>query len=74
MKEKIAVLFDYVKGLCEFDLDRIISFVLGIASINQQIPDRPSCPYCGETHIIKYGRIRGKRRFQCCSCGQTFIH
>lgn len=74
MKEKIAVLFDYVKGLCESDLDRIISFVLGIASINQQIPDRPSCPYCGETHIIKYGRIRGKQRFQCRSCGQTFIH
>lgn len=74
MKEKIAALFDYVKSLCESDLDRTISFVLGIVSINQQIPDRPSCPYCGETHVIKYGHVRGKQRFQCSGCKRTFMH
>lgn len=63
MKDKIDTLFDYIKTLCESDLDRIIQFVLGIVSINQQPQDRPDCPYCGSTHTIKYGHRRGKQRF-----------
>lgn len=74
MEEKMAVVMKYVKNLCETDLDRIIGFVLGIVSVNQQKPDRPRCPYCGETHIIKYGHVRGKQRFLCRGCEQTFMH
>lgn len=32
MDGKINTLFDYIKTLCESDLDRIINFVLGIVS------------------------------------------
>jgi len=36
MNDKINTLFDYIKQLCESELDRIISFVLSIISVNQQ--------------------------------------
>lgn len=74
MEEKIETLFNHIKNLCESDLDRIIGFVLGIVSANQQASDRPLCPYCGEAHVIKYGHIRGKQRFLCHGCGRTFMH
>lgn len=74
MKEKIETLFGYIKSLCDTDIDRIIHFVLTIVSVNQQLPDRPSCPYCGGTPVIKYGHIRGKQRFLCHGCGRTFMH
>ena len=74
MEEKIETLFGYIKSLCKSDLDRIISFVLGIVFANQQTSDRPDCTHCGETHVIKYGHIRGKQRFLCHGWGQTFMH
>lgn len=74
MKDKIATLFDYIKKLSESDLDRIIGFVLGIVSANQPPQERPDCPYCGGTHIIKYGHRNGKQRFLCHECGQTFMY
>lgn len=74
MDMKLETLFDYIKSLCKTDLDRVISFVLGIVSANRQTPDRPDCPYCGGTRVIKFGRTRGKQRFLCHGCGQTFMH
>ena len=53
MNSKINTLFDYIKQLCESDLDRIISFVLSIICVNQQSEEKPSCPYCSKTHKIK---------------------
>ncbi len=45
MNEKINTHFDSIKRLCESELDRIISFVLSIISVNQQTEETPSCPY-----------------------------
>lgn len=74
MKNKIAALFDCIKSLCESDVERIISFVLGIVSANQQLPNRPACPHCGNTHVIKYGHTKEKQRFFCHGCRQTFLY
>lgn len=74
MKDKIETLFDCIKNLCESDLDRIISFVLGIVSVSLQPQERPSCPYCGGSRVIKYGHRKGKQRFLCHECRQTFMH
>lgn len=62
MNSKISTLFEYIKQLCESDLDRIISFVLSIICVNQQSEEKPSCPYCNKTHVIKYGHKKGKQR------------
>lgn len=70
----METLFDYIKSLCESDLDRIINFAMGIVSANEQPKERPDCPYCGNTHIIKYGHRKGKQRFLCHNCRQTFMH
>ena len=74
MKNKIAALFDCIKTLCESDVERIISFVLGIVSANQQLSDRPACPHCNDTHVIKYGHAKEKQRFFCHGCKQTFLY
>lgn len=74
MKNKIAALFECIKTLCESDIERIISFVLGIVSTNQKLPDRPACPRCGEAHVIKYGHTKEKQRFFCHGCRQTFLY
>lgn len=74
MNEKIKTLFDCIKNLCESDLDRIINFVLGIVSVNQQLTDRPGCPYCASSRVIKYGHKNGKQRFFCKDCTHTFMH
>lgn len=63
MKDKIKTLFDHIMNLPESDLDRIISFVLGIVSINQQPKERPECPYCGNSHVIKYGHRKENNVF-----------
>ncbi len=74
MEEKIKTLFGYIKNLCESDLNRIISFVIGIVSVNQQLTDRPNCPYCTGSRVIKYGRKDGKQRFLCKDYARTFMH
>ena len=73
MNDKINTLFDYIKQLCESELDRIISFVLSIISVNQQPEETPVCPYCNKTHVIKYGHRKGKQRFLCRDCKRTYM-
>ena len=73
MEDKIKTLFDYIKNLCEADLDRIISFVLGIVSIDQQSQEKPDCPYCRGKHVVKFGHRNGKQRFLCRGCSRTFM-
>lgn len=74
MENKIDTLFDYIKTLSESDLDRIIKFVLGIVSVNQQSEYLPNCPYCGGAHVIKHGHKNKKQRFMCHDCKRTYMH
>ena len=74
MNQKIETILDYINSLSESDLDQIISFILGIVSENQQLSDRPDCPYCAGGHVIKYDHKDGKQRFLCKDCLQTFMH
>lgn len=74
MKNKIGTLFDCIKMLCESDLDRVINFVLGIICVNQQPAERPNCPHCGGSHILKNGHKDGRQRFFCKDCKRTFTY
>lgn len=74
MKNKMNTLFDYIRTVCDSDLERIINFVMGIISANQHLFDRPKCPYCQSSKIIKYGHANGKQRFFCHECGKTYLH
>lgn len=74
MKDKMKTLFDYIKNVCESDLDRIINFVIGIISVSQHLSDRPNCPYCHSSKVIKYGHANGKQRFFCHECEKTYLH
>ena len=78
MESKLNTLFDYVKSLCESDIDRIIEFVLGIFAASQLADERPDCPHCDSHAIIKFGNRKykdiKKQRFMCKDCGRTFMH
>lgn len=74
MKNKIDTLLGYIKALCDADIERITSFVLGIVSANQQLPGRPHCPHCKDSNVIKYGHTKEKQRFFCHGCGKTFLY
>ena len=74
MENKLSTLIEYLKQLCSVDLDRVISFALGIVTANNGQPDRPVCPHCGGKDVIKYGHKGGKQRFLCHTCNQTFMH
>lgn len=81
MKMELDTLFDYIKSLCESEVERIVDFVLGIVSASQDLPGRPDCPYCKSTRVIKHGRVgrkeegdNRKQRFLCHACGRTFLH
>lgn len=63
MNNKIKELFGYLKGLCYADIDRVIEYVSEILKINNQQADRPNCPHCLSTQIIKNGHKDGKQRF-----------
>ena len=74
MENKLYVLFEYLRKLCAVDIERILSFTLGIVTANDGQPERPVCPHCGGKHVIKYGHKDGKQRFFCHTCKQTFMH
>ena len=74
MEDKIKTLFGYIKKLSKADLDRIIDFVLGIVSADQSLEERPDCPYCSGTHVVKFGHRNNRQRFLCRECGRTFMH
>jgi len=31
-----------------------------------------SCPHCGGTHVVRYGKFKGRQRYQCKDCIKTF--
>ncbi len=74
MKDKMEMLFDNIKSLSDSDLDRIIRFVMGIVSTNEQSENRPNSPYCGNAQVIKYGHRKDRQRFLRHGCKQTFMH
>jgi transposase-like protein len=34
--------------------------------------NRPPCPHCGATWVVRWGSFRGRQRHRCRSCGRTF--
>jgi len=35
--------------------------------------DRPPCPHCGSEIVKKNGRLKGRQRYQCKTCGSYFV-
>jgi len=49
----------------------------GRANVEERIvetraPDRPPCPYCDRSRLIRWGSARGLPRFRCKGCLRTF--
>lgn len=37
------------------------------------IPDKPACPYCGNTHVVKNGHKCRKQEYLCKCCRKTYV-
>ena len=61
---------EVVANLNAEGLEYILSYAWKYCSANEAGPQ--SCPYCGKTEVIRYGRKRGKQRFLCKDCNHTF--
>jgi transposase-like protein len=40
--------------------------------INTRFMNQRACPHCSCTHIVLYGKNKGRQRYLCKSCGKTF--
>lgn len=72
MEPKISAVLAYLNQLEVADLDLILKMVSEMAETKSQKVGAHSCPHCGTSHVIKYGRKDKKQRFLCHDCGRTF--
>ena len=42
------------------------------AVVQQRLPDRPVCPKCGATRVVRNGQADGLQRYKCRGCSVTF--
>lgn len=68
--KKRSILMGLIKRLPEKCLDEVIAAVQQAAGLGVRNCD---CPHCRSSSVIRYGRRCGKQRFQCKSCGRTFV-
>lgn len=66
------LLFSRIDLLSEEEISSLLDAVLLMSAEN--IPeDKPDCPYCDSSAVIRYGHKCNKQRFLCKSCGRTFV-
>ena len=58
---KTTQLFECIKLLSDSVADKLLKAALD--ALNLENTDFETCPYCGGTHFVRYGKKRGKQRF-----------
>lgn len=64
-------LINCIQNLSSTAVGRLPS--LAIEMLNDETITIDRCPYCGDSHIVCYGKKCGKRRYLCRACGKTFV-
>lgn len=68
---KTTQLFECIKLLSDSAVDKLLKAALD--ALDLENTDLETCPYCGGTHFVRYGKKRGKQRFFCKDCKKTFV-
>lgn len=68
---KIEELTNYIKKLSQDAIQQLLDLVKCILATSSL--EKPCCPYCGSSNIIRYGHKCGKQRFLCKHCNRTFV-
>lgn len=68
---KTTQLFECIKLLSDSAVDKLLKAALD--ALDLENTDIETCPYCGGTHFVRYGKKRGKLRFFCKDCKKTFV-
>lgn len=64
-------LINCIQNLSSTAVDRLLT--LALEMLNDETITIDRCPYCGGSHIVRYGIKRGKQRYLCRACGKTFV-
>ena len=64
-------LIDCIRNLSSAAVDKLLA--LALEMLNHETITVDNCPYCGGTHIVRYGKKCGKQRYLCRTCGRTFV-
>lgn len=68
---KVEELTNYIQKLSQDAIQQLLDLVKCILSTSSL--EKPCCPYCGSSNIIRYGHKCGKQRFFCKHCDRTFV-
>lgn len=68
---KTTQLFECIKLLSDSAVDKLLKAALD--ALDLENTDIETCPYCGGTHFVHYGKKQGKQRFFCKDCKKTFV-
>ncbi len=73
-----------ISKLSEFELEDLQNFIteiLMMGSFTRNLPrdcresrfsSGSNCPHCHKEGIVKHGKVKGRQRFRCKTCGKTF--
>lgn len=73
-----------IRNLSEIEMQDLFNFIGEIMTLNSLSSNLPKdcrelrfsgggvCPHCNSDNIIKNGKLCGKQRYKCKSCGKTF--
>ena len=63
----------YLEKLGNADLNQVYNYLSNLLFANEESNERPACPHCESSLVIKYGIKRGKQRYYCQGCKKTFV-
>ena len=55
------------------DLNQVYSYFKDLFSVNAESEERPVCPHCKSSLVIKHGFRHGKQCYRCKECKKTFV-
>lgn len=62
-----------LESLGNADLSQVYNYLSNLLLVNEESQERPTCPHCNGSLVIKYGIKRGKQRYYCRECEKTFV-
>ena len=63
------ILVEVEKGIFKSDLSKLQNEIQETRYSSGQY----KCPFCGDDHIVKNGKVQGNQRYLCQNCRKSFI-
>jgi transposase-like protein len=65
-----------IRALTPAERKNLITRLVGETEVADYITlnmgSKSSCSFCGDSNILKFGKVKGKQRYKCKACNRTF--